>query len=166
MRPIGFKCSPETREKMRNAQLGKRKSDEEKLSHSLRMKGRVPWNKGTSKRTRVHLTETARRWVQMNKEKRAIQARRSHLMKKFGMTLEEFTALHEAQNGQCAICSRVPAYKADSKLRNRSLLHIDHDHVTGKRRGLLCHGCNVGLGLFQDNIIALEQAITYLKKWA
>jgi hypothetical protein len=41
-------------------------------------------------------------------------------------------------------------------------LHVDHNHMTGKVRGLLCHHCNVGIGHFEDNIVLLSNAITYL----
>lgn len=54
----------------------------------------------------------------------------------------------------CELCN--------GKLGKRSL-HLDHDHTTGRFRGWLCHGCNVGLGLFRDSIENLQRAITYLK---
>jgi len=42
-------------------------------------------------------------------------------------------------------------------------LHIDHDHDTGKYRGILCHHCNVGIGMFDENINKMEKGIKYIK---
>jgi hypothetical protein len=72
---------------------------------------------------------------------------------KYGLTLADVDAMMAAQSGQCAICSRtfgeVPR-------------HIDHDHQTGKVRGLLCGGCNVALGLLQDDPTVAAAAAAYL----
>ncbi len=57
---------------------------------------------------------------------------------------------------KCAICGGKPLSKR--------LLDIDHDHKTGKIRGLLCRKCNLGLGLFKDNETSLQTAISYLQK--
>jgi hypothetical protein len=59
--------------------------------------------------------------------------------------------MFEAQAGLCAICKTAPAE------------HIDHDHSTGKLRGLLCLNCNHGLGKLLDDIATLESAIQYLR---
>lgn len=59
------------------------------------------------------------------------------------------------QLNTCAVC------QSDTKRTN--IWAVDHDHETGKVRGLLCHGCNVGLGIFKDNITALERAVKYLR---
>ena len=53
------------------------------------------------------------------------------------------------------ICKSPPGHKS---------LHIDHDHKTGKVRGLLCHGCNTAIGLMKDDVNILTKAIEYLKK--
>jgi len=57
------------------------------------------------------------------------------------------------------ICSKEQPKKAQSK---KVRLKIDHDHRTGQVRGLLCHTCNAGLGMFKDNIELLHRAIMYL----
>ncbi len=59
--------------------------------------------------------------------------------------------MSEAQNGLCAMCRDGPA------------AHVDHDHVSGQVRGLLCFNCNAGLGLFKDRTVVLAAAITYLR---
>jgi hypothetical protein len=83
-------------------------------------------------------------------------------LKRYGLTLETYTALYEQQGCACAIC------KQPLKLRNtqedRTLnTHVDHCHTTGKVRGLLCSGCNLGLGHFKDDHERLTSAIAYLK---
>lgn len=75
------------------------------------------------------------------------------LRKQFGIGLDEYTALLDAQHGVCAICSRIDPVRS---------LAVDHCHTTGKVRGLLCRDCNQGLGLYQDNIERLKRAADYL----
>jgi hypothetical protein len=71
----------------------------------------------------------------------------------YGITVAEYNRIHDQQQGLCAICKQT---------NNKKSLCIDHDHATGEVRGLLCDKCNRGLGLFQDNITLLRQAIGYL----
>ena len=63
-----------------------------------------------------------------------------------------------SQEGKCAICGREEERFARS-------LHVDHDHKTGQVRGLLCHGCNVGMGSMGDDIGVLQKSIEYLEKF-
>ena len=79
-----------------------------------------------------------------------------YLNKYYGITYEEWKLLYESQAGLCAICKR--AFNGDKDT------HVDHNHVTGKIRGLLCSNCNSGMGLLGDDIPRLEAAISYLKK--
>jgi hypothetical protein len=78
------------------------------------------------------------------------------LMRSYGITIDEFEARLAGQGGACAICRIVP--------ENTWSLAVDHDHRTGKVRGLLCDQCNLALGKFQDSIKTLENAIAYLRK--
>jgi len=64
------------------------------------------------------------------------------------------TLLREAQKGRCAVCALPIEGKNE---------HADHDHVTGKARGLLCSKCNSGIGLLDDNVDRLLAAVEYLK---
>ena len=76
--------------------------------------------------------------------------------KKYGIPISDYDEMLSDQQGQCAICKST-----DPKGRwNRFC--VDHDHVTGKVRGLLCDHCNRALGLLGDNIASLEAAIRYL----
>jgi hypothetical protein len=74
------------------------------------------------------------------------------------MTPENLAAAVEAQGGKCAICGKVPCGNSPT---TRSL-HVDHDHATGRLRGLLCLNCNHGLGKFSDNPALLVAAVDYL----
>ena len=74
----------------------------------------------------------------------------------YGIDLDNYNKLFELQNGRCAICL------SDKVLGQGKFLHVDHDHKTGKVRGLLCNSCNFGLGSFKDNPEFLKKAIEYL----
>lgn len=91
------------------------------------------------------------RYYQENKEviKRKVKAR------KLGVSLEEIEALE--QRTTCEICRKAFSSTTDQ--------HIDHCHSTGVIRGVLCSGCNVGLGAFRDNAQALEAAANYLRRF-
>lgn len=77
------------------------------------------------------------------------------LLSSFGITLDQFNAMNDAQGGLCAICKRPPITKA-------SRLSVDHCHETGKVRGLLCTRCNTGIGMLNDSIEYVESALIYL----
>ena len=79
--------------------------------------------------------------------------RAGHLKRKFGMTLEQYDAMLEVQNGVCAICKRPP--------RDDISLHVDHDHSTGAVRGLLCFPCNNALADFREDGQLLLEAVGY-----
>jgi Recombination endonuclease VII len=81
------------------------------------------------------------------------------LRQRYQMSVDEHLALVAAQQNLCAICHEPP--KPDG-VKSASRLHIDHDHVTGKVRGLLCNHCNRGLGAFRDRPDLLRAAIGYL----
>jgi len=78
--------------------------------------------------------------------------------KLYGFTDELYQAILVEQNYCCAICKR-----------HRSEFNVnfcaDHNHITGKPRGLLCHKCNSAIGLLQDSITNLAAAISYLEKY-
>jgi len=81
-----------------------------------------------------------------------IKRRAEHIKKRYGMTIEAWEALFAAQGRCCAIC------KADESGWKRAW-HTDHDHVTGKVRGILCHPCNRTLGRLEGR---LEAFVSYL----
>lgn len=84
------------------------------------------------------------------------QTRRSTILKsRYGITEQDYSDLFDKQEGKCAICD------TDYGVSTRNL-DVDHDHETGKVRGLLCNNCNRGLGHFQDSVSNLQRALFYL----
>ena len=75
-------------------------------------------------------------------------------VRRYGITDEEFAQRWEDQGGKCKICPTIFMLAGDA--------HVDHDHVTGDVRGLLCSSCNTGLGQFKDSAIILRRAAEYL----
>ena len=76
-------------------------------------------------------------------------------LRRVGSSLQEYEQLKERQQGVCAICGRPPVAK--------QRLSVDHCHVTGQVRGLLCDPCNTALGLLGDDPERLLAAARYLK---
>lgn len=89
-----------------------------------------------------------RKWHNANKDSVSKRVR----FRKYGLLDENYTELKISQNLKCKICK----YIYD--------LVVDHDHLTGKARALLCHKCNTMLGLADDNPEILRQAIEYLEE--
>lgn len=81
-----------------------------------------------------------------------------HLRHAFGITHADYLALLAGQGGCCAIC------RTDTPGAKDIFFHIDHDHVTGRIRGLLCMSCNAGLGSLGDDLERLEKAVEYLRQ--
>lgn len=126
-------------------------------------------SKFTSDKLRTPCIECTRiRWKKRYDENRgkfiaqAASYRKKHprnhfkcrLKEKYGMTIEHYEELMLKQSGVCAICGK----------KDKSRLSVDHDHATGKIRGLLCRQHNAGLGIFSDNEELLLKAIKYLKE--
>lgn len=97
-------------------------------------------------RYRVSGREQMRRW-------RATNPRRSPY---HGLSPEEVSERLAQQGGVCGLC------KTESTKR----WHGDHDHKTGAFRGVLCNKCNMGLGLFNDNVDLCQAAVAYLERHA
>jgi len=79
-----------------------------------------------------------------------------NIFRRYGITIEQRNKMIIDQNDRCAICNEL--------LSNGKFTHIDHNHETGKVRGILCSNCNSGIGMFKDNIEILASAIKYLKQ--
>ncbi len=88
-----------------------------------------------------------------------VSLRQSQLRFHYRMEPVEYERLHTLQNGLCAICGKP-------QTANKKFLSVDHDHQTGRVRGLLCFNCNLALGHFQDDLTRLEKAAAYLRRCA
>lgn len=97
---------------------------------------------------RYHETNRDRLLVSMK-----VRARKCKL-KRYGLTLEEYAALVKKQNGLCAICGSKPEHES---------LSVDHDHETGKVRGLLCRPCNLAVERVVQNSNWGMRAVAYLE---
>jgi hypothetical protein len=75
----------------------------------------------------------------------------AYRLKRYGLTDTQYKSLYSTQSGCCAICH---IYK--------DVLAVDHCHITGKVRGLLCRPCNSAIGLFKEKLTSLQSAIAYL----
>jgi hypothetical protein len=80
----------------------------------------------------------------------------THLKSNYGITVEQYKEILKLQNDVCAICYKI--------CNTFTRLSVDHNHNTGKVRGLLCSDCNRALGFFKENADILESAIRYLKE--
>jgi hypothetical protein len=83
--------------------------------------------------------------------------RNQYLRNMFGISIEEYDNMFSKQNGVCAICL---------KPQNHKKLAVDHNHISGTIRGLLCDACNRGLGQFKDNSETLKRASEYLTSFS
>jgi len=91
-----------------------------------------------------------------------------HIQRAYGITLKEYNCMLEEQGGGCAICGKTPA-------KEGRRLAVDHSHITGKVRGILCGTCNIKLGMIEYELdLALGSkkfvdfiggAIDYLKRY-
>lgn len=95
--------------------------------------------------------DRAAKWAAANPEKRKRVQKNADLKAAYGITLKEFEAMLEVQSGKCKICEKPMAPAC-----------VDHCHDTGKIRGLLCSGCNSGIGGLCHSIPNLQAAIAYL----
>ena len=91
-------------------------------------------------------------WGNRNPEARVRAAANSHLKRKYGVTLDWYEDQVKQRDGNCDMCHKVPS----------KALCVDHEHATGRIRGLLCDKCNIALGLFGDNVETIKRAITYV----
>jgi hypothetical protein len=86
------------------------------------------------------------------------------LKKRFGISVEDYDKMLAAQKGVCAICGN-PETTYDPRHEKVKELAVDHNHTTGVIRGLLCRGCNQGLGNFKEDSQRIQKALKYLQQY-
>jgi len=112
------------------------------------------WYKSWRARPEVlkRIKEQQKQWAKRNVDNRKLNRKKYNLKVNFGISIEDYNKLLLRQNGVCAVCGSNT---------NRSLA-VDHNHETGKVRGLLCGNCNTALGLLRENIQIIEKLKGYL----
>lgn len=79
--------------------------------------------------------------------------RHYHLKQRYGIGADEVEAMSQQQGGLCACCKTRPATQ------------VDHDHKSGKVRGIVCLQCNAAMGALKDDVRLVWEAIHYLEEW-
>jgi hypothetical protein len=93
------------------------------------------------------------------RKKNHTSRRKYELLRRYKLTTVVYDEMFKNQNGRCFICG-----KKYNQIPKKTLF-VDHDYITCKVRGLLCHNCNVGLGMFKDDKNILLSAVNYLEKF-
>lgn len=131
-------------------ECGERKIQARKKCHNCYMR----WYKRTHPEYREYAKKRRREWYH-NEGGRDTQ-RNTAFQKAYGISLADYEQMLVEQDGRCAICGQPP--------KDRRLA-VDHDHETGRVRGLLCYGhCNRAIGLLRDNPELLRRAAEYLER--
>lgn len=121
-------------------------------------------------RNKEHLAAYKQKWFEEHREQTKVSKKKYYQTHKpevaaagrllrYGLSEENFEAMLSAQGGHCAICGTDTPH-------GRGAWHVDHDHLSKKVRGLLCTGCNLGIGHLQDDVGILRAAISYLERSA
>jgi Autographiviridae endonuclease VII len=100
---------------------------------------------------RERVNQQSSRYYHANREWARLQV----TLKRYNLTLDQYHALQERQDFSCAICG-------DELQDGRYGTHVDHNHDTNRVRGLLCNGCNLGIGHFKERAGALISAARYV----
>lgn len=100
-------------------------------------------------------TNKSKFWKDNNKQAAKQSSRYTKVKAAYGLSKDAYDTLYKETNGCCSICGLLDKTHKNS-------LHVDHDHVTGNVRGLLCSNCNTALGKFKEDISILDKAKVYL----
>lgn len=101
-------------------------------------------------------------YMQEYRKKNPDKMRAIDLKKNYDLPIEEYIEMLLDQKGVCAVCEQ-PETSIDHRTKKVRNLAVDHNHVTGKVRGLLCSHCNRGMGFLREDIKILRNLIKYLE---
>lgn len=128
-----------------------------------RIRGLRPLRNSKGYRSKCKDCCNANQTARWNRSSSAERERRNlWLLKVYKITADDYDKLFLEQKQQCIICLRDPISNPES-LRHNRYYPIDHDHKTGEIRGILCHDCNVALGLLADSVDRITRLVLYLK---
>lgn len=113
------------------------------------------------KETRREYDKKNRKKIQMSDRKR----NRKRILEKFGISEQVYDELLIAQDGKCAICKNDET-AVDNRYGLKKRLAVDHNHITGKIRGLLCTKCNSALGFLKEDINIIISMLKYIEEYA
>ena len=102
-------------------------------------------------------------YIAKNRDKYSRYYRKS-LLKQYGLTPEDYSAMLASQGGVCAICGK-PECAIDPRNGRPKSLAVDHSHATGVVRGLLCVACNNAIGALDEDPSRFAAALEYLKRF-
>ena len=111
-------------------------------------------HKKTGNRSNAYCSECHKENCKKRYHSKTMKQKRAEKAIMYGLSVQQYLEMYDKQEGKCAICNRKPHTKRG--------LHIDHCHKTGEVRGLLCHGCNIGIGNFKHSTDLIKNAIEYL----
>jgi hypothetical protein len=112
-------------------------------------------------RNEKYKTSTSHKEVEQTRARQWASSRAGRdafLRRSYGISVDQYESMEILQLGCCAICGTTEVGGHAKRL------HVDHCHETGQVRGLLCNGCNLGLGYFREDENALANAVWYLAK--
>jgi hypothetical protein len=98
----------------------------------------------------------AKAWAKQNPDKVKAFRRKAKLKEKYNVSLEQYEEMFVQQKGVCAVCLHE---------HKRRPLNVDHNHLTGKVRGLLCDKCNMSLGLLSDSKERIKALLNYMENY-
>jgi len=151
--------TPEHNRRISESNQGKTFSDETKELMGTSWRGKTMPEEMTAKMSVSHRRKsglTPKGYTGSLKERDRAK-HHSKLVRKFGISVDEYETMLKVQHGVCAICG------VDSN-KSRKHFAVDHDHETGKVRGLLCSCCNAGIGFFHENPEICLKARKYLRR--
>lgn len=146
----GYRKTPEARAQAAKSARVRRAVNPEKYQY-----------KNFSDEKKARIIRASSDWRKRNWQRHLANARGSKRRQHYGITVDQYEQLTQWQDGRCAICREIP-----KQWRGHYQLHVDHNHASGKVRGLLCVHCNMGLGQFYEDKTRLTAAIDYIDQHA